>query len=267
MPSGEQTPSLALRAACLSDTGRVRKQNEDRCLVDLERTLFIVADGIGGQQAGEVASEAVVTVLPPMIEQHMARLNPRSARSIEDVLRSAILELSQNLRTESKGRLGLQGMGATVVLVWLRRGMAHLAHLGDSRIYLLRRGKLIRETEDHSVVAMLLRRKEITAEEARMHPARGRITRYVGMEGDVFADVRSIPLQHGDRFLLCSDGLSGMLTGEQIAHLLHTHTEPELACKALVEAANAAGGKDNITALVVNYGNISVSGLETAKFS
>jgi protein phosphatase len=202
-----------------------------------------------------------------MIEQHMASLKTRSVKAVEDVLRSAILELSQNLHSESMGRAGLQGMGATVALAWLRKGMAHLAHLGDSRIYLLREGKLRRETEDHSIVAMLLRRKEITAEEARVHPARGRITRYVGMKEEVFADVRTIFLQYGDRLLLCSDGLSGMLTGKEMARLLYTHIEPELACKALVEAANAAGGKDNITALVVNYGDVPISGMETVKFS
>src|SRR5207248_154508 len=124
-----------IRAAGLSDVGHVREHNEDRYLVDLDRSLFVVSDGMGGHQAGEVASEAVVTVLPPLIEQYVSRHRPSSSKSIERILQRAIRELSQRLRTESKGRAGLQGMGATLALAWLSGEEAYLAHMGDSRIY------------------------------------------------------------------------------------------------------------------------------------
>jgi protein phosphatase len=209
---------------------------------------------MGGQQAGGIASEVVVTVLPPLLDSRMARTRTLSNRVIEHVLQDVMLELSQRLRTESTKHIGLQGMGATVALAWVRGEVVHLAHMGDSRIYLLHQDKLSLQTEDHSIVALLLRHGEITPEEIHDHPARGRLTRYIGMQEDVFPDVQTIPIQSSDRLLLCSDGLTGMVPGRQIEDLLRTHLEPNNACQALVEAANAAGGKDNITVLVVNCG-------------
>jgi len=169
------------------------------------------------------------------------------------VLRDAILELSQRLRDESKGQAGLQGMGATVVVVWLQGQKAHMAYMGDSRIYHFRDGRLAQLTQDHSVIALLLRHKEITEEEAKQHPARGRLSRYVGMEGDTFSDLYSVSLLPGDRLLLCSDGLTGMVSNNDINHVLADCPDPEVACNELVEMANKAGGKDNITALVINF--------------
>jgi serine/threonine protein phosphatase PrpC len=251
VPQMQPSP-WSVRAACISDVGRVREHNEDRWLIDFERMLFIVSDGMGGHQAGEVASEAVVKVLPPMIEQYMVRVRPSSSKMIEQVLQRAIRELSQRLRTEGKKRVGLQGMGATLVLAWLRGEVAYLAHMGDSRIYLFRNEKLISLTQDHSIVALLVRHGDITPEEARNHPARGRLSRYVGMKDDVPPDVRTIRPQQGDRLLLCSDGLTGMVLDAQIEELLQANPETEAACQALVTAANEAGGTDNITVLVVN---------------
>jgi PPM family protein phosphatase len=247
-------PPWSLRAACLSDVGRTRHSNEDRCIVDLKRNLFIVSDGMGGQQAGEIASEVVVTVLPPLLDSHISPMRTLSNAVIESILQDVMLELSQRLRTEGTKHIGLQGMGATVALAWVRGESVHLAHMGDSRIYLIHQGKLTLQTEDHSIIALLLRHGEITPEEAHNHPARGRLTRYIGMKEDVFPDVQTMPIQSGDRLLLCSDGLTGMVPGLQIEDLLRTNPEPESACQALVEAANAAGGKDNITVLVVNCG-------------
>ncbi|HEY6541994.1 MAG TPA: PP2C family serine/threonine-protein phosphatase [Ktedonobacteraceae bacterium] len=243
------------QAAYVSDAGRVRQQNEDCGLVDLKRTLFIVSDGMGGHQSGEAASRSVVTMLPHLIEQRVTLLPPPSTEAIGLALRDAIVELSQRLRAESAGRAGLQGMGATVAVAWLRGSIAHLAHIGDSRIYLFRHERLMQLTEDHSVIALLLRHGEITLEEVQTHPMRGRLSRYVGMEGEVSPDVQTVQLQAGDRLLLCSDGLTNMVSGTQIAHLLQINAEPAGACRALVNAANAAGGTDNITALVVDCGS------------
>lgn len=251
-----RAPHLPVQAACASDVGRVREKNEDSCLVALEQNLFIVSDGMGGHQAGEVASRAVVTILPEMIERRMAGTSWPRNRIVELVLRETILQLSQRLRAESAGRVGLKGMGATVALAWLRgpEWVAHLAHMGDSRIYLYRRGGLTQLTEDHSVVALLLKHGDITPEEARKHPARGQITRFVGMDGEVYPDVQTIRLQEGDRLLLCTDGLTGLVPDEQTAALLRANHDPEAACRALVAAANDAGGTDNITAVVANWG-------------
>lgn len=186
--------------------------------------------------------------------QHIVQSHMSSTEAIEGVLREAIIELGQRLQAESAGKVGLRGMGATVALAWLRGSLAHLAHMGDSRIYLFRQERLARLTKDHSVTALLLRHGEITPEQAGTHPARGQLSRYVGMKGEVSPDVQAVPLQHGDRLLLCTDGLTNMLPDAQIGHLLRINAEPEAACQALVQAASAAGGTDNITALVVNYG-------------
>jgi protein phosphatase len=247
-------PRWSVQAACLSDVGRVRQQNQDQCAIVLEHALFIVSDGMGGHHAGEIAAQVVVTVLPLLIEQHMARVTILSSEAIEAALRDAIVELSRRLRTESAGHMGLHGMGATVALVWLHDALAHLAHMGDSRIYLLRQEQFSQLTEDHSVVALLLRHGDITPEEAQSHSARGQISRYVGMEGDVYPDVQTVSLQENDRLLLCSDGLTNLVSDTQIVYLLRVNAEPEAACQALISAANTAGGLDNITALVVNCG-------------
>jgi len=251
--SGTEYPDHWLvRVACATDVGRVRRSNEDNYLVALEHNMFIVSDGMGGQLAGEVASKIVVTVLPHVIAQRLAGLHIPSIQMVERALRDAIVELSQKLRAETAVRPDLKGMGATVALVWLRGTLAHLAHMGDSRIYLLRRGRLTKMTEDHSVVALLLKHGELTPEETRVHPARGRLSRFVGMEGEVYPDVQTLSLRGGDRLLLCSDGLTGMVTDDEIAQLLAANPDPADACHALVTTANAAGGEDNVTAVVVD---------------
>jgi serine/threonine protein phosphatase PrpC len=241
-----------IEAASKSDVGRVRHQNEDRCLVDLQHNLFIVADGIGGHRAGEVAAEAIVTVLPTMLQQHVMRYQKLSSNQVKQLLRETIRALSQRLRTESQARMGLEGMGATVVVAWLYGHSAYLAHMGDSRIYLLRQDYLSQMTQDHTVLALLLRKHEITPEAARSHPARGRLSRYVGMEGDVSPDVQQVPLYDRDRLLLCTDGLTNMVSDSTITQLLLSHPDPASACEALIDSANEAGGKDNITVLVIN---------------
>lgn len=247
-------PSWAVHAVGMTDEGKVRDNNEDSLFCDTQRGLFIVSDGMGGHQAGEVASQAVVTVLPPMIDKLAAKIEvpTQSKEPYERVLRDAIFQLSQNLRDESKGKAGLQGMGATVVVVWILGQRAHMAYKGDSRIYLFRKGKLTPLTTDHSLVALLLQHGQITPEEAKVHPARGRLSRYVGMEDDTFSDQLTITIEQGDRLLLCSDGLTGMVDDKDIERVLTECQDPEKACKVLIGMANEAGGKDNITTLIIN---------------
>jgi protein phosphatase len=240
-----------LTAASATDIGKVRDHNEDACLVDLKQGLFVVSDGMGGAQAGALASEIVVKVLPRMIKDRMAKLENPAEREIRLSLRDAIMELSHRLCNESKNQIGLKGMGATIVLVMIQSWRAYIAHMGDSRAYLFREGRLKRLTEDHSIVEMLLRHGDITLQEAKKHPARGRLSRFIGMEGEVYPNVRKLALKPEDRLLLCSDGLSGMLTNRAISGLLRKHFDPQTACQKLVDTANAAGGKDNITVVIV----------------
>jgi len=247
------THSLALTWGAVTDRGRVRSVNQDAYFTDPHRGLFIVSDGMGGEQAGALASEVVVKVLPAIIQRRLAELKDSSAPVIRTQLRHAICELSQKLSAESAAQIELRGMGATVVVALLGRRSVHLAHLGDSRAYVFRRGGLIRLTDDHSIVGILLRQGEITPEQARSHPAQGRLSRFVGMEGEVLPDVTTMGLRRGYQVLLCSDGLTGMLSDHQISSVICKNIECQEACQQLADAANTSGGRDNITAVLLRW--------------
>jgi protein phosphatase len=154
---------------------------------------------------------------------------------------------------ESAAKIELRGMGATVVVALLGRRSVHLAHLGDSRAYVLRQGRLVQLTDDRSVVGLLLRQGEITPEEACFHPAQGRLSRFVGMEGEVLPDVRTVGLRKGYQLLLCSDGLTGMLSDNEIASVVCRNLECQETCQQLTDAANVKGGRDNITAVLLRW--------------
>jgi protein phosphatase len=236
--------------AALSDRGRVRENNEDRWFADPERGIYIVADGMGGAAAGEVAAEAVAKVLPRFLAQ---RLPPNAP--LDDEARQRIAEgvadMSDHLREESRRRPGFSGMGATVVLAVIREDRAIVAHMGDSRAYLFRRGELTQLTKDHSIVQLLVDGGEISAEQASAHPARGQITRFVGMQDESLPEVQLIDVADCDRLVLCTDGLTGMVTTPQLLQTLTNLLDPAQACQSLVAAANDAGGQDNITVLIV----------------
>lgn len=247
-----ENTNLFLSAGYATDTGRVRKQNEDCVHVDLQSGLFIVSDGMGGGHSGALASEIVVKLLPPMVHGRMARLKKRSAGKIRDLLQNALMDLNRSIRQKMAVQGSLKGMGATVVMTKLHKQWAHLAHMGDSRAYLFHNGLLRLLTEDHSIVGILLRHGEISQEEARIHPARGRLSRFIGLDGEVYPDVQTLTLRKGDRLLLCTDGLTGMISDKEIAAILEDSPGAQEACQEMIRAANTAGGEDNITVVVVN---------------
>ncbi|MBI5239451.1 MAG: serine/threonine-protein phosphatase [Elusimicrobia bacterium] len=239
--------------ACLSDLGRKRSGNEDAWHADPERGLFLVADGMGGQSCGEVASRAVAEELPKALLEALAARPEADGPAVEQALRAAIAACSASLRERSRQDPRLRGMGSTVVLALFHGPCATIAHLGDSRAYLMDKGRLQRLTRDHNLASLLLDLKKITPEEAADHPGRHRLTRHVGMETTAVADVRTLRCKGAGRLLLCSDGLSGMLPDQRIAELLRENPDPESACRGLVAAANKAGGEDNITVLVADW--------------
>ena len=168
-----------------------------------------------------------------------------------EALEEALMEVSQAIRAEGRSRLELLGMGTTVVAAWMRGGVAHVAHLGDSRAYLARGRKLERLTRDHSVVELLLRHGEITKAEAANHPARGRLSRFAGMEPLAHPDGVTVAVREGDRILLCTDGLWGMLADAKLRRIMLAGEDCATTCRALIEAGQEAGGADNLTAVVV----------------
>lgn len=252
--SGDST-TLPLCAACASDVGRIREGNEDSFYLGLEEGLFIVSDGMGGHQSGEVASRVVTDNLPDLF---LNRLKAAWARgesaNYPSLIRSAVKELNDLVNRKATQDPGLQGMGATLALAWITdaRGTVFLANVGDSRVYYLRKGNLNQLTRDHSILALLLEQGEINQEEAAIHPARGRLYRYIGMPEEVVTDVHRIRLEPGEKLLLCSDGLTDELTDFRIQTLIHDGDLLD-SCQALVDAANERGGHDNITALLIHW--------------
>jgi serine/threonine protein phosphatase PrpC len=245
--------SLPFRWGALSDIGKLREENEDTFWVGPELGLFLVSDGMGGHRGGGLASKIVTEDLPAMIETRLDRLRVGSPRAIRRLFKKAIVEQSKQLLMEGESESGFKGMGATLVMVLLRKGRAYIGNLGDSRVYRLRKGRLVQLTKDHSVVSELLDRGRIEPEEAENHEAQGEITHYVGMEEKARPYVRSFGLKEGDRLLLCTDGLTDLVNDEAIAAILRERGDCEEACKAMVDAANAAGGDDNITVIIADW--------------
>jgi serine/threonine protein phosphatase PrpC len=229
----------------VTDAGKVRRNNEDALLVGEGRdeTLFAIADGIGGFEAGEVASRIAIEALK--------ELEPDAP------FEAAIQEANRRILTSGRGDESLSGMGTTIVAVRFggsrERPVAEVAHVGDSRAYLLRGGSLRPLTEDHSLVAELVRSGELTRDQAAEHPQKNLITRALGAEEEVEVDTAVLPVEAGDRILLCSDGLSDMVPEGRISEILASSPDDsETPARRLLSAALDAGGTDNVTVVVVD---------------
>ena len=243
-----------LKVAALSDVGRVRANNQDSLAVVPEQGLLIVSDGMGGHNAGDLASTIVVEALPRMIEKALSNFSEPNLSQITDSIRDSIVSLSNEIWRRSRKEPELAGMGATVVVAMFHDSRALIAHMGNaSRAYIFRSGELQLLTEDHSLVGFLLREGQITPEQALEHPARGKLSRYVGMQGEVFPDVQMLELISGDRLLLCTDGLTGEVSDFKIGNILNDGLDLEKMSSALIDATNEAGGADNITVALVEW--------------
>lgn len=235
-----QGASATLAWGSRSDVGLVRGHNEDSFLV--RAPLFAVCDGMGGHAAGEVASSIAVSTI--------AEKAPAGA---DDVLLGVAVEAANTaVMLGAEQGVGKPGMGCTASCCLIKEGKMAIAHVGDSRIYLLRHGSLVRVTHDHSYVEELVDSGQITADEARTHPSRSIITRALGSDPDMYADHFSLEVSNGDRVILCSDGLSSMIADSEIEALAVSSATPQQAADNLVAAALTAGGLDNVTVVVVD---------------
>lgn len=240
-----------LRLAYQSDIGRVRMVNEDRAIVqeDLNGwTLAIVADGMGGHQAGDIAS----TMAVELIQDGLQSLDPNiSGEERQRQLRTVIEMANQKIFDFASQRENYHGMGTTVVLVLAKDDRAVVAHIGDSRAYRIR-GEIIEQlTEDHSLVNELVRSGQISREDANHHPRRNVLTRALGTEPTIEVDVQEIMWQPGDQLLLCSDGLSSLVEKERLLQTVAGEGELESKVQQLVQEALDAGGDDNITVVLL----------------
>ncbi len=231
-----------MRYAALSDIGRAREINEDAYLANDE--IFAVADGLGGHQSGEIASSlAIKTLLEAKNELSEADPQALLIKCFEKV--AATLYQSAILNPEQFG------MGTTLTCALISDKKVCIAHVGDSRAYLLRKGGLKKLTEDHTLVAELVKEGRLSEEDALTHPQRNILTKALGVDLKVEPDIASFELKPGDRLLLCTDGLTTMLRDKNIEEILNENLAPEETCHRLVELANAKGGWDNITVIVV----------------
>ena len=223
-----------------TDIGCLRDHNEDSLVVT--PPLFAVADGMGGHAAGEVASEIAVRVLSELAPEHPD--GEALGRAIEEANRAVI-----QAAREGRGR---QGMGTTMTAAMLEGERLVIAQVGDSRAYLLHQGKLQQLTRDHSLMADMIEAGQLTPEEARTHPQRSVITRALGSDAHLHPDIYEINVETGDRLLICSDGLSGMIFDDQIESTLRRVQDPQRCASQLVNEAIAAGGHDNVTVIVAD---------------
>ncbi|HEU0304160.1 MAG TPA: Stp1/IreP family PP2C-type Ser/Thr phosphatase [Gaiellaceae bacterium] len=229
-----------VRSACLTDPGRRRRHNEDAFVC--EPPLFAIADGMGGAQAGELASRLAAATVG------RAETEGRTGR---DLVVALIEDANRSVYERAAGDESVSGMGTTMTVALVEDDQVWIGHVGDSRAYLVRDGELEQVTEDHSLVAELVRSGRLTPDEADSHPHRSVITRALGTDADVDVDVMVVPTRAGDVFVLCSDGLSSMVDDDTILDLVEQHRDDlDEAARVLVDRANTAGGEDNITVVL-----------------
>lgn len=260
----EGSHRLRIESAGLSDVGRKRKSNEDSYAISEEHNLFVVADGMGGHAAGEVASRLAVE----SIERHISGSDPGKEPTVPTSFRSsgkaeaamavparrvlnAIRLANQEIVRSVKKDASMRGMGTTVVIAYIRGNRAFIGSVGDSRAYLVRSGGIHQLTSDHTFVSEQVRAGTLSSSEARQHPARNILTRAVGSQDEVEPDLVEQELHGGDWLLLCSDGLTAMVDDQDILKTILDHPEtPRDGCQALIDLANERGGDDNVTVVL-----------------
>lgn len=245
MPERQEVKAnAALTVATRSDIGRVRKSNQDAVIADDAERLYGVADGMGGHNGGETASAGARDGLTELLRGKAPEMNS---------LRTGIMAVNRRLFLEQKEDESLSGMGTTLTALWVGERVIYVGHVGDSRAYRLRDGRLEQMTMDHSMVAELVRAGMLTPEEAANHPMRNVITRAVGTEEGIDVDLMAEERRPGDVWLVCSDGLHGMVTDQAMTEILLNNTLEEAADR-LIEAALAAGGRDNVSLVLLRDG-------------
>jgi serine/threonine protein phosphatase PrpC len=248
-----------LRVVGLTDTGKVREHNEDTIAGDADSGLLVLADGMGGYKAGEVASGLAVKTIVSMVREHMQRENLRAGDSATGlsrtsiILRDAIHRANKIIYQTAHTQAQCEGMGTTVVAALFFDNKVTIAHVGDSRLYRVQGGKFERVTMDHSLLQELVDRGLYSAEEAQRAANKNYVTRALGVEPNVEVELREVPVQKGELYMLCSDGLSDMVEDEDIHLTISTfNANLETVARQLIQLANDNGGRDNISVLMAH---------------
>ena len=246
-PAATEPVKPGFTVHALTDVGKVRAINQDALVVDEKLMLFGVADGMGGHNGGETASAGA---RDGMIAALMGK------EPSLDALRDAVVQVNADLFRQQAEDEKLAGMGTTLSVIWMSGHFVYLGHVGDSRIYRFRDGELTQMTDDHSLVGELMRAGYLTPEQAENHPNKNVILRAVGTEAGIDVDLAVEERKQGDLWLICSDGLHGMVKDEKMEAILAEHA-PETAVRLLMDAALSAGGRDNISVVLVKDGEVA----------
>ncbi len=247
---------MQVRSAALTDVGRVREKNEDSHLVSDDLGLYVVADGMGGHVGGQMASSLAVKTVEEDVSHHIAALrdgagvDPLESSPVPRMLADSVRAACSAIYEAAQEDPDLQGMGTTVTSLLVYCDRAFIAHVGDSRCYLQRGDRIIQITDDHSLVNEQIKAGLITREQARQSRLKNIITRSVGFERDVAVDTFALPLQEGDKMLMCSDGLANFVDDTEIGLALATLALEQVPAR-MIELANDRGGDDNITVVCV----------------
>lgn len=252
---------FTLDYALKTHAGQVRPLNEDAVGADPDSGLFILADGLGGYNAGEIASTmAVSTLLAELPSDLEAARHGTAPFDPLAVLRDRLIAMNSTIFRAALNSSAFEGMATTLVVAWLLGDRLWVAHTGDSRLYRLRDGQLEQLTRDHSFSQELLDAGMVTEEEARLLPAKNLVTRALGASAEVDPEVRDYPLQSGDVVMMCSDGLTEMISYAEIAdHMLAARGDVQETARRLVDMANEAGGRDNVSVVVVGVQEAAVT--------
>ena len=234
-----------MKVGYLTDTGKQRPNNEDNLHVDEDLGLFIVADGMGGHNAGEVASKIAVEVAAEFVRAEL-----RAGKEVEGIFREALANANRSIFEKASVNPAWSDMGTTLLMALATDHKVVIGHVGDSRAYLIGKGKIEQLTEDHTFVFEWLKEGLITKDEARSHSARHGLTEVLGVSDEAEVDVAVWPWEKNACLLLCSDGLTDMIEDEEILAIVESVSDPQQACNKLVTAANREGGEDNITVIL-----------------
>jgi len=239
------------RVCGLTDAGLRRENNEDCFSILADRNIFIVADGMGGHNAGEVASAEAIKALDSYFTSELVELMRNDQTKIKEHMETAFLEVNKNIFAMSKENPDYAGMGCALIMAFIDGNRLHTCHVGDVRCYICNHSGILQLTNDHSEVGELVRAGKMMAEEARRSEYKNILTQAVGASTTISPEYQSYNLTEKDRIILCSDGLWDMLSDEEIQEVIREKRKSPEACKELIACANAAGGIDNITVVVI----------------
>jgi protein phosphatase len=244
-----------MKAGVVTDIGLVRNENQDSYYCSDgtdDLNLYIIADGMGGHNGGEIASSTAVEAIRYFIKTHHEK--DEYVKDRLSMIKEAMNRANDEVYRCAAATAGLEGMGTTLTMAVIEGTRLYIGHIGDSRMYLLRDGKFEKLTEDHSLVAELIKKGSISPEEGDRHPQKNIITKALGTEKTIEMDLLAKELHEGDKILLCTDGLTNMLDLEEIINICAAEDNPQSLSGKLVERANKKGGRDNTTVIAVKVG-------------